>query len=217
MKDDALRVMIVDDHEVVRNGIRFSLLAFDDLALVAEAQSGEEALRICAEMAGSLQMPQVILMDMLMPGMDGVATTRAILEVHPSVQIIALTSFDKGTLVQDALKAGAIGYLLKDAAIDELAEAIRAACAGRATLAPAAAQALAQVVEARPKVGHNLTKREEQVLALVVEGLSNVQIARRLGISSSTARFHVSTIMGKLGAANRAEAAALAVKHGLVP
>jgi NarL family two-component system response regulator LiaR len=213
----AIRVMIVDDHEVVRNGIRFSLLAFDDLVLVAEAESGDEAVRVCAEMAGSSNMPEVILMDMLMPGMDGVTATRAILEVHPSIQIIALTSFEKGTLVQDALQAGAIGYLLKDAAIDELAEAIRAACAGRVTLAPAAAQALAQVAEAPRKVGHNLTEREEQVLALVVEGLSNVQIARRLEISPSTARFHVSTILAKLGTANRAEAAALAVKHGLVP
>ena len=212
-----IRVMMVDDHEVVRNGIRFSLLAFDDLALVAEAESGEEAVRICDEMADSSSLPQVILMDMLMPGMDGVATTRAILEIHPTIQIIALTSFERGTLVQDALEAGAIGYLLKDAAIDELAGAIRAACAGRVTLAPAAVQALAQLPEAPPNVGHNLTGREREVLALVVEGLSNLQIARRLGISTSTARFHVSTILSKLGAANRAEGAALAVKHGLIP
>jgi NarL family two-component system response regulator LiaR len=211
-----IRVMIVDDHAVVRNGIRFSLLAFDDLLLAAEAESGEEAVRICTEMVGSPDMPQVILMDMLMPGMDGVATTRAILEVDSSVQIIALTSFEKGTLVQDAFQAGAIGYLLKDAAIDELAEAIRAACAGQVTLAPAAAQALMQGAEARSRVGGDLTEREEQVLALVVKGLSNVQIARRLGISPSTARFHVSSILSKLGTANRAEAAALAVKHGLV-
>jgi NarL family two-component system response regulator LiaR len=211
-----IRVMVVDDHEVVRNGIRFSLLAFDDLVLVAEAESGEEAVRVCAEMAGSLNMPQVILMDMLMPGMDGVATTRAILELHPSIQIIALTSFERGTLVQDALEAGAIGYLLKDAAIDELAGAIRAACVGRATLAPAAVQALAQLAEAPPAVGHDLTDREREVLALVVDGLSNLQIARRLEISPSTARFHVSTILSKLGAANRAEVAALAVKHRLV-
>lgn len=212
-----IRVMIVDDHEVVRNGIRFSLLAFDDLVLVAEAESGEEAVRLCEEMADSSNMPQVILMDMLMPGMDGVATTRAILEIHPTIQIIALTSFERGTLVQDALEAGAIGYLLKDAAIDELAGAIRAACAGRVTLAPAAVQALAQLAEAPPNVGHDLTDREREVLALVVEGLSNLQIARRLGISPSTARFHVSTILSKLGAANRAEVAALAVKHGLIP
>lgn len=211
-----IRVMVVDDHEVVRNGIRFSLLAFDDLVLVVEAESGEEAVRVCAEMAGSSNMPQVILMDMLMPGMDGVATTRAILEIHPTIQIIALTSFERGTLVQDALEAGAIGYLLKDAAIDELAEAIRAAHAGRVTLAPEAARALAEAIHEPPAPGHNLTERERQVLALIVEGLSNLQIARQLDISLSTARFHVSTILTKLGAANRAEAAALAVRDGLV-
>lgn len=217
MTGQGIRVMIVDDHEVVRNGIRFSLLAFDDLLLVAEAESGEEAVRACAELAGSASLPQVILMDMLMPGMDGVATTRAILEAHPSIRVVALTSFERGTLVHDALEAGAVGYLLKDAAIDELADAIRAACAGRVTLAPAAAQALAQIRESPPRVGHHLTPREAQVLALVAEGLSNLQIAQQLGISPSTARFHVSTILSKLGTANRAEAAAMAVKHGLVP
>jgi DNA-binding NarL/FixJ family response regulator len=127
--------------------IQCSLLAFDDLDLVAQADSGEEAVRVCAELAGSPHMPEVVLMDMLMPGMDGAATTRAILARHPSIRVIALTSFEKGTLVQDALRAGAIGYLLKDAAIDELAGAIRAAYAGRMTLAPAAAQALSKVAQ----------------------------------------------------------------------
>ena len=215
MKDQAIRVMIVDDHEVVRNGIRFSLLAFDDLVLVAEAESGEEAVQRCAELATSSSLPQVILMDMLMPGMDGVATTRAIREAYPSIQIVALTSFDRGSLVHDALEAGAVGYLLKDAAIDELANAIRAASAGRPTLAPAAAQALAQISDS-PPAGHDLTRREAQVLALVAEGLSNIQIAQQLGISPSTARYHVSTILAKLGTANRAEAAAVAIKYGLV-
>ena len=212
--DRAIRVMIVDDHAVVRSGIRFSLLAFDDLQLVAEAENGEEALALCGQLCNTEALPDVILMDMLMPGMDGVATTQAILDQYPEVQVIALTSFDTGSLVQGALQAGAIGYLLKDAAIDELAQAIRAANAGRATLAPAAARALA---EARPEPGHELTDREREVLALVVEGFSNLQIARTLGISPATARFHVSTILSKLGAANRAEAAALAVKHGLIP
>jgi DNA-binding NarL/FixJ family response regulator len=217
MKGQNIRVMIVDDHEVVRNGIRFSLLAFDDLVLVAEAESGVEAVQRCAEMANSSRLPQVILMDMLMPGMDGVATTRAILAVHPGIQVIALTSFEKGSLVHDALEAGAVGYLLKDAAIDELADAIRAARAGRVTLAPAAAQALAQIPQSPAPIGHDLTRREAEVLALVVEGQSNNQIAHRLGISPSTARFHVSAILSKLGTANRAEAAAMAVKYGLVP
>jgi NarL family two-component system response regulator LiaR len=217
MKEHAIRVMIVDDHEVVRNGIRFSLLAFDDLELVAEAESGEEAVQACAELAGSASLPQVILMDMLMPGMDGVATTRAILEAHPSIQIVGLSSFERGSLVHDALEAGAVGYLLKDASIDELADAIRAASVGRVTLAPAAAQALAQAHDSLARVGDDLTRREAEVLALVTEGLSNAQIAQQLGISPATARFHVSTILSKLGAANRAGAAATAVKHGLVP
>jgi NarL family two-component system response regulator LiaR len=209
--------MVVDDHAVVRSGIRFSLLAFDDLELVGEAENGKEALVLCNQSQGSEAMPDVILMDMLMPEMDGVAATEAILDRYPEVQVIALTSFETGSLVKDALEAGAIGYLLKDAAIDELAGAIRAAYAGRVTLAPAAARALAEADHEPSAPGHNLTDREREVLALVVEGLSNLQIARQLDISLSTARFHVSTILSKLGAANRAEAAALAVKHGLIP
>ncbi len=215
--DRAIRVMIVDDHTVVRSGIRFSLLAFDDLELVAEAENGAEALAICGRLHAAGMLPEVILMDMLMPEMDGVAATKAILDRYPEVDVIALTSFETGSLVQDALEAGAIGYLLKDAAIDELAEAVRAAWAGRVTLAPAAARALAEANQEPAVPAHNLTEREREVLALVVEGLSNLQIARRLGISPSTARFHVSTILSKLGAANRAEVAALAVKHGLIP
>ncbi len=212
-----IRVMIVDDHAVVRSGIRFSLLAFQDLELVAEAENGKQALDLCTQMQDSGAMPDVILMDMLMPEMDGVAATQAILDRYPEVQVIALTSFETGSLVQDALQAGAIGYLLKDAVIDELAEAIRAAYAGWVTLAPAAARALAEATLVASEPGHNLTDREREVLALVVEGLSNLQIARQLDISLSTARFHVSTILSKLGAANRAEAAAMAVKNGLVP
>jgi NarL family two-component system response regulator LiaR len=220
--DRPIRVMIVDDHAVVRGGIRFSLLAFGDLEMVAEAENGKEALDLCSQMSDSEAMPDVILMDMLMPEMNGVAATQAILDRYPEVQVIALTSFETGSLVQDALQAGAIGYLLKDAAIDELAEAIRAAYAGRVTLAPAAARALAEVSLKPPDAadtiepGYNLTDREREVLALVVEGLSNLQIARQLDISLSTARFHVSTILSKLGAANRAEAAALAVRNDLV-
>ena len=214
--DSLIRVMIVDDHAVVRSGIRFSLLAFDDLVLVAEAENGQEALQLCGRLSDLAALPDVILMDMLMPEMDGVAATQAILDRYPEVQVIALTSFETGSLVQDALQAGAIGYLLKDAAIDELAGAIRAAHAGRPTLAPAAARALAKASLEPTGPDYNLTDREREVLVLVVEGLSNLQIARQLDISLSTARFHVSTILSKLGAANRAEAAALAVRNDLV-
>jgi len=208
---EPIRVMIVDDHVVVRNGIRFSLLAADDIKVVAEAGNGEEAVERCA-----LVQPDVVLMDMAMPGMDGVTATRAIRTQNPQVQIIALTSFQEGNLVQEALQAGAIGYLLKDVTVEKLVASIREAHAGRPTLAPAAAQALVKKAAQPPKVGHDLTDRQREVLALLVQGLSNAAISKQLMISLSTARFHVSTILSKLGAANRAEAAALAVKHKLI-
>jgi NarL family two-component system response regulator LiaR len=203
--------LVVDDHAVVRSGIRYSLLAYEDILLVGEAESGHEALRMCREVR-----PDVVLMDMMMPGLDGVAATRAIVETYPQVRVIALTSFQEGNLVQKALQAGAISYLLKDVGVDELASAIRSACAGRAILAPEAAQALAGTV-ARPfELGDDLTRRERDVLVLLVDGKSNVEIAKELGVSLSTARFHVSIIIDKLGAANRTQAATLAVRHGLV-
>jgi NarL family two-component system response regulator LiaR len=182
---------------------------------MAEAANGREALEICEQLSRSGTLPDVILMDMLMPEMDGIAATEAILEQYPQVQLLALSSFDSGTLVQAALRAGAIGYLLKGATIDELAEAIRSAHVGKSILAPAAARALVEVTRQRPNLGDDLTDRELEVLALVVEGMSNQQIAQQLAISLSTARSHVSTILSKLAAANRAEAAALAVQYGL--
>ena len=208
---DPIRVMAVDDHKIVRNGIRFSLLAFEDLEFSGEAESGEDALRACQTVE-----PDVILMDLKMPGMGGIATTRAMLKEHAHVRVIALTSFQERSLVQAALQAGATGYLLKDAAVDELADAIRSAYAGRCTLAPAAVRALAETTAGAPVPGHDLTEREREVLALVTQGLGNLEIAERLIISLPTARSHVSAILSKLGAANRAEAAALAVKHHLI-
>lgn len=210
-ESESIRVVTVDDHEVVRKGLRFSLLAFDDLELVGEAANGEEALRVCAEL-----QPDVVLMDLRMPGMGGAEATQALVRDHPEVKVIALTSFQEGTRVQQALQAGAIGYLLKDVGADELAEAIRAAHAGRATISPEAVKALVEAAMAKPDVGHDLTARELDALALLVEGLGNAEIAERLVISHHTARYHVSSILSKLGAANRAEAAALAVKLGLV-
>ena len=210
-KLDLIRVMVVDDHAVVRSGLGMFLLAFDDIELVAEAANGEEALRLCDE-----ARPDVVLMDMLMPGMDGADTTRLLRQKCPQTQVLALTSFQNGELVHDALQAGAIGYLLKDVPIDELAAAIREAHAGRSTLAPAAAQALVKSTRQQPGPGSDLTERQREVLALVVEGLSNAEIADRLVISLATARYHVSTILSKLGASNRAEAAAMAVKHDLL-
>jgi NarL family two-component system response regulator LiaR len=155
-------------------------------------------------------------MDLAMPDVDGVTATRVIRQRFPEVQVIALTSFKEAELIQDALQAGAIGYLLKDVTADELAQAIRAAHAGRGTLSPDAAQALVHAATQPPTPGHDLTERERVVLALMVEGLNNTEIAEKLIVSPSTIKSHVSHILRKLDVTSRTEAAALAVRHHLV-
>jgi NarL family two-component system response regulator LiaR len=203
--------MLVDDHTMVRRGLATFLRVFDDLELAGEADSGEEAIQICGHV-----LPDVILMDLMMPGMDGAAATRIIRQQFPQVQIVALTSFKEQDVVQNALQAGAIGYLLKDVSADELAVAIRAAHSGRATLSPEATQALVNAANQPPAPGQDLTERERVVLALMVEGLNNTQIAARLVVSPSTIKTHVSNILSKLGVASRSEAVALALRSGLV-
>ncbi|RIK43052.1 MAG: DNA-binding response regulator [Chloroflexi bacterium] len=205
--------MLVDDHAVVRSGLAAFLAAFDDLELVGEAADGLEAVALCGRVH-----PDVILMDMVMPRMDGAAATRGIREKYPNVQIIALTSFKEDELVQNALLSGAIGYLLKNVGADDLAKAIRAAHAGRATLAPEAAEALIHTARTAgiPLPGHDLTEREREVLALMVEGLNNTEISERLIVSKSTVKFHVSNILSKLHVSSRTEAVALALQKNLV-
>ena len=211
MSEARIRVLIVDDHAVVRSGLVAFLLAFDDLELVGEAGSGEDALRLCAERA-----PDVVLMDIMMPGMTGAEATRLLRQRCPSIQVIGLTSFKDEALMQQTLQAGAIGFLFKNVTADELAAAIRAARAGRPTLAPEAAQALIHAVTKPNPVGYDLTEREREVLALLVKGLNNPDIAEHLIVSRSTVKFHVSSILSKLGVASRTEAVALAVQQHLV-
>ena len=206
-----IRVMIVDDHTMVRRGLATFLKSQADLELVAEANNGQEALRVCEGI-----QPDVILMDLVMPKMDGPTATRIIRERWPQVQVIALTSFQEKSLVREALQAGAISYLLKNVSVNDLAEAVRAAHAGRSVLAPEATQALVQAASQEPVPGYNLTRREYEVLVLLVEGLNNPGIAERLHISRSTARAHVSNILAKLRVSNRAGAIALALRVELV-
>lgn len=210
-KTKAIRVMLVDDHAVVRSGLSAFLMVYDDLELVGEAGDGERAVSLCEK-----ARPDVVLMDLMMPGMDGVTATRLIRARFPETQVIALTSFKEQEWVEGALKAGAIGYLLKDVTADDLARAIRDAAAGKAILAPEAAQVLIQSARGGDKPGADLTDREREVLALMVDGLNNQQIATRLVISVSTAKFHVSSILSKLGATSRTEAVSIALQNHLV-
>ena len=205
-----IKVMIVDDHAVVRSGLSRFLKVNKDFELVGEAADGEEALQLA-----SLYQPDVVLMDLMMPGMDGVAATREIHKKHPQTKIIALTSFSDQNMVQGALHAGAIGYLQKNVTAVELANAIRSACAGKMTLSPEAAQALADSV-AQPQIPANqLTDREHDVLQYMVEGLSNQQIADQLVISLGTVKFHASNIFQKLGVDSRVEAVKMAIEQKL--
>ena len=207
-----IRVMTVDDHEILHGGIEFFLLACDDLELVGKATSGEEALRLCDEV-----QPDVVLMDMLMPGMDGIEATRAMRNRHPDVQVVALSSFHDPDLVQRAMQAGAIGYLVKGISAAELAAAIRSAHAGRPSLTMEAVEALVQATKGPPKPEVDLSEREREILTLVAGGLSNAEIAQQLGVSVSTVKYHVRGILSKLGAACRAEAVALALEQDLIP
>lgn len=207
-----IRVMIVDDHLVVRSGLSVFFRAFNDLELVGEASNGLEAF----QRAGELH-PDVVLMDLMMPEMDGIEATRKIRAAYPEVQIVALTSFKDDSSVREVLKAGAIGYLFKNASVDELAAAIRSAHQGKLTLAQEAARALIDGATKESITPHfHLTEREIEVLRLMIQGMNNPEIAEKLIVSRSTVKFHVSSILAKLGVNSRTEAVALAVQHKLV-
>jgi NarL family two-component system response regulator LiaR len=206
-----IRVMLVDDHNVVRSGLATFLRACDDLELVGEAKNGLEALRFCRQVK-----PDVILMDLMMPEMDGIAATRAILAEFPHIKIIAMTSFEEEDLVQGVLAAGAISYLLKNITSEDLAKAIRDAVSGRSTLSPEAARVLIQATRPAKLPAGELTEREMEVLRLVVQGKSNQQIADAMVVTVATIKAHISNILSKLQLASRAEAIAYAIKHKIV-
>jgi len=206
-----IRVMIVDDHAVVRSGLCAFLNTYDDFNLVGEAENGMEALKL----AGQLN-PEVIVMDLLMPEMDGPTAIHLIRQQFPEIQIVALTSFRDDQLVQGALEAGAISYILKNVHADELAKAIRAAYHGRSTLSPEAAEALIHAATQPQPVDYDLTERERDVLDLMVKGMSNSEVALQLVVSVSTVKFHVSNILSKSNVGSRTEAVALALQQHLL-
>jgi NarL family two-component system response regulator LiaR len=211
-RSPAIRVVIVDDHELVRGGLETILGLFDDIILVGQADSGAAAVSLCAE-----AHPDVVLMDLVMPGgMDGAEATKEVIHTCPHVKVLALTSFSDPELIQRVLRAGALGCLLKNVSGKELAEAIRKAHSGTSTLAPEAADALVRAISSPAEERTGLTRRERDVLLLIVEGLTNVEIADRLVVSLSTVKTHVSSIIAKLGAASRTEAAAIAVREHLI-
>lgn len=204
----SIRIMIVDDHLMVRRGLSTFLRTFKEFELVGEAESGEVALQLCEKLK-----PDIILMDMIMDGMDGAAAIRLIRKQFPNIQVIALTSFKDEIHVKSALHAGAISFLLKDVSPNELAQAIHAAYNGRSIISPEVTKTLIDAGDQEPLLGNDLTEREHEVLLLMVEGLNNTQIAGRLTVSPSTIKSHVSSILTKLRVGSRTEAVALALRY----
>ena len=206
-----IRILIADDHGVVRQGLRMFLALDSDLDVVGEAYDGAQALRLARELR-----PDIVLMDLLMPVMDGIAATRAIRQELPDTEVLALTSVLEDASVVQAIKAGAIGYMLKTTDADELARAIRAAAAGQVQLSPEAAARLMREVRA-PESPEALTERETDVLRLLAQGQANKEIAHGLGIGEKTVKTHVSNILAKLSVQSRTQAALYAARIGLVP
>ena len=206
-----IRVLIVDDHAMVRSGLRNFLYAYEWMTLVGEAENGAEAVAFC-----NTHEVDVVLMDMMMPEMDGTEATRKIVALNKDIKIIVLTSFHAQDQVEQALIAGATSYLLKNVSAEGLALAIRAAHAGRSTLAPEAAEALIAATRKNTGFGMDLTERERQVLGLLVKGRSNYEIATQLNISMATVKYHLSNIFSKFGSKSRVEAVTFALEHKLL-
>ena len=211
MTEKPVRVLIVDDHAMVRSGIKTFLEIYDGMEPCGEAQDGEEALRLC-----ELKHPDVVLIDLMMPRMDGITAIKAIREKWPDIKVIALTSFDQKDMVSGALKSGAIGYLLKNTSPEELADAIKMAAAGRSVLSPKATQALISDTPGEELKTFNLTKKELDILSLIAQGATNKEISKKLALGISTVKSHVTNILSKLGVETRTEAANIAGKHKLV-
>jgi NarL family two-component system response regulator LiaR len=211
VESQCIRVLIVDDHALVRSGLKNFIYGFEGMDFVGEASTGAEAVEFCAT-----HPVDVVLMDMIMPGMDGSEATRRIIALGLPVKVIILTSFHEQDLVEQALKAGATSYLLKNVSAADLAAAIQAAYAGRSTLAPEAAEALIHATRQKPDLGSDLTEREREVLLLLVHGKSNSEISAQLSISLATVKYHLTNIYTKLGAKSRVEAVTLALEHHLV-
>ncbi len=211
MEDKQIRVMLVDDHSKIHRAISAVIEFLDDIVLVAQASNGEEAIQLCAQYE-----PDVVLMDVIMPGMDGIEATQVITGRYPQVKVLALSSFQDADSVREMVNAGAAGYVLKNSSIDDLANTIRTAYAGKSVFSAEVMQALLNPSSASPAHDYGLTSREIEVLRLMVDGLNNREIAEKLVVSISTAKFHVSSILTKLNVGSRIEAVALAVEKNLV-
>lgn len=216
---EPIRVLVVDDHRVVREGLRSYLELVDDIDMVGEATDGRAALDYLARAKAQGDLPDVVLMDLMMEPMNGIETTAAVKERYPDIEVVAVTSFVEEEKVHAALEAGAAGYLLKDAEADEVAAAIRAAQRGEVHLDPAVARQLTASLRRGTATSPKdlLTEREREILALVAQGKANKEIAAELVISERTARTHVSNILSKLDLTSRTQAALWAVREGLAP
>jgi NarL family two-component system response regulator LiaR len=212
MTDDKIRILLIDDHAMVRRGLRAFLMTYDEIDVVGEAERGADGVALAAQL-----VPDVVLMDLVMPEMDGIEATRQVKAVSPSTQVIMLTSYSEDERIFPAIKAGALSYLLKDVGPDELVRAIKAARRGEATLhSSVAARLMHELTGARSSPLDELTEREREVLACIARGMSNAEIANQLVIGERTVKTHVSNILSKLHLQDRTQAALLAVRERLV-